>query len=536
MAIAQPTHPRQLIPSFESRNIALALLVAMSLGFALRYASLEARPMHNDEAVNGIKFGRLWEQGDYKYDPNEHHGPTLYYATLALAELTKAPDLNHFTEARLRVLTVLFGLGMILLLPLIADGLGQKGTIWSAIFTSVSPAFVFYSRYYIHEMLLVFFAFLTLVAGWRYWRSRKIWWALLAGIGLGLMHATKETFVITLAAAALALVLNQIWNRLLDGSGSPVPARRLNLWHVTAAIVIWLVVAVVLFSSFFKNPSGPVDSLRTYGPWLSRAGGESEHIHSWSFYFHRLLWFHVGKGPVWTEALIAILALIGGVTCFLRKNLGRSNASFGRFIALYTLILTAGYTLISYKTPWCLLNFWHGTILLAGLGAAFLLRSTRRIRAKVASALALSLGVAHLGWQAFQESVPFAADQRNPYVYAQTAPDVPDLVKQVERLAKTYPAGNQMLIKVMAPDSDYWPLPWYLRSFKNVGWWDNVPADPWAPVMIVSAKFKAALDEQKTHLMVRYFALRPQVLVELYVQADLWRAYLARMDGESDAR
>jgi len=30
--------------------------------------------------------------------------------------------------------------------------------------------------------------------------------------------------------------------------------------------------------------------------------------------------------------------------------------------------------------------------------------------------------------------------------------------------------------------------------------------------------------------MVRYFALRPQVLVELYVQADLWRAYLAKRE------
>ena len=79
---------------------------------------------------------------------------------------------------------------------------------------------VFYSRYFIHEMLLVFFSFLALAAGWRYWRSRKLGWALLAGAGLGLMHATKETFVITLAAAALALALNRAWNRWLDASGS----------------------------------------------------------------------------------------------------------------------------------------------------------------------------------------------------------------------------------------------------------------------------------------------------------------------------
>jgi len=44
--------------------------------------------------------------------------------------------------------------------------------------------------------------------------------------------------------------------------------------------------------------------------------------------------------------------------------------------------------------------------------------------------------------------------------------------------------------------------------------------------MIVSADLHAGLDEKKTHVMVGIFALRPQVFLELYVQSDLWRAYL----------
>jgi hypothetical protein len=85
-----------------------------------------------------------------------------------------------------------------------------------------------------------------------------------------------------------------------------------------------------------------------------------------------------------------------------------------------------------------------------------------------------------------------------------------------------------MVVKVMAPEGDYWPLPWYLRRFKQVGWWDAVPADPFAPVMIVSSKFEAAFDERadKTHLMAGYFQLRPQVFLELYVEINLWRAYI----------
>ena len=52
----------------------------MPAGFALalRSPSLDQRPMHNDEAVNAIKFGQLWTQGSYQSDPNEYHGPSLF--------------------------------------------------------------------------------------------------------------------------------------------------------------------------------------------------------------------------------------------------------------------------------------------------------------------------------------------------------------------------------------------------------------------------------------------------------------------------
>jgi uncharacterized protein (TIGR03663 family) len=182
---------------FHPLSAILVLLAGLVL--ALWSFALDQRPMHNDEAVNGVKFGQLWDHGGYKYDPNEHHGPSIYYATLAVSRLTGAPqDFDQFSDRRLRFITVLFGIGLILLLPLVADGLGRKATLWAALLTAVSPAVVFYSRYYVHEILLVFFTFLALAAGWRYWRSRRIGWALLAGAGVGLMHATKETFLITL--------------------------------------------------------------------------------------------------------------------------------------------------------------------------------------------------------------------------------------------------------------------------------------------------------------------------------------------------
>ena len=295
-------------------------------------------------------------------------------------------------------------MGLILLLPLVADGLGKKGTVWAACFTALSPAMVFYSRYYIHEMLLVFFTFLALAAGWRYWRSRKIGWALLAGAGVGLMDATKETFVIAW------LPPRWHWRRTGRGTaGWTPPVRRQegrafpSSTSAPASPCGWLW-RCVLFSSFFTNAAGPLDSLRTYLPWLHRAEGASPHIHPWHFYLHRLLFFHVAKGPVWSEALILALAVVGAWAGFARKGLAEANASFVRFLALYTFALTAAYSLIAYKTPWCLLGFWHGMILLAGVGAAGLLRRVRQRFLRLALRLLLLAGAAHLGWQAWQAS------------------------------------------------------------------------------------------------------------------------------------
>src|SRR5437899_7290713 len=140
-----------------SRQLMLLILLAVFAAVALRCLRLDERPMHNDEGVNAFKFGQLWQQGSYRYDPNEHHGPSLYYAALVLGKLTGAPDLAQYSETRLRLATVAFGLGLLLLLPLLTDGLGRMGTVWAALFIATSPALVFYSRYFIHETLLVFF-------------------------------------------------------------------------------------------------------------------------------------------------------------------------------------------------------------------------------------------------------------------------------------------------------------------------------------------------------------------------------------------
>ena len=513
-----------------SRGITLGLLVAVALAVALRFPKLDLRPMHNDEAVNAIKFQALWEHGSFKYDPNEFHGPTLAYATLALSKLTGAPDFPNFTEVRLRIVTVLFGLGLILLLPLIADGLGARAIFWAALFTAISPALVFYSRYYIHEMLLLFFTFLALAAGWRCVRSRKIGWALLAGTAVGLMQATKETFVLALAAMAAALLLNHLWTRPLD-EREPAPPAKFNRNHLILFLAAWFVIWLVFFSSFFSNSKGLLDSVRTYSPWLHRTAGASPHIHPWDYYLAHLAFFHTKGGPIWSEGLILMLAALGIFAAFTRKGLTGSNPAFLRFLSFYSLALAGIYSALPYKTPWCLINFWHGLVLVAGVGAVAIFQWAKKRPLKIAVGVLLLAGAGQLSLQAWhtgawQSSEDLPKYRQNPYVYSQTSPDLLELVALVEAIANKTHSGDNLVIEVISPENDYGPLPWYLRRFHHVGWWSSLPDQAPAPVMIVSTRLHTDLEERKTHGMIGRFELRPQIFLELHVRTDLWHAYL----------
>ncbi|MCU0981105.1 MAG: glycosyltransferase family 39 protein [Pirellulaceae bacterium] len=181
--------------------VVACLLILTAAALAIRLPRLDQRPMHGDEANQAVKAGVLLEAGQYQYDPQEHHGPSLYWLTLPSLWLHGRETFAQTTETDYRIVPVVFGVGLIVLLWFLADGLGRGPAVLAGLFTAISPALVFYSRYYIQETLLVFFTLAALAAGWRYARDRTITWAVLCGTAVGMMHATKETWVLAAAAA-----------------------------------------------------------------------------------------------------------------------------------------------------------------------------------------------------------------------------------------------------------------------------------------------------------------------------------------------
>jgi predicted membrane-bound mannosyltransferase len=181
-------------------------------------------------------------------------------------------------------------------------------------------------------------------------------------------------------------------------------------------------------------------------------------------------------------------------------------------------------------------------ILLAGVGAAAIVRWVPGLPARAAACAVLAALAAHLAWESYQLNFRFYADPRNPYVYGHTSPDLVNLADRIEGLARVSPHGRDMLINVVTPEN-YWPLPWYLRRFNrdHVGYWHDPAAWagdtaglPDADVIVLTQDVQAAVDLQLRAAYNRQmmFGLRPNVFLAVYVRQGLWQAYLGRVAGK----
>ena len=528
---------------YEMAAFVLLFAAAVVVGAAFRLSALEKRPVHGDEANQAVKTGRLLETGVYHYDPKEHHGPTLYYMALAVLKAAGVDKFSDSTMTEYRLVPALGGIAMVVLAGLLVLPLGRWAAFWAALLTAVSHAMTYYSRYYIQEMLLVLFVYAVLGCAWRWWRKPGIGWAMAAGAFLGLVHATKETCVVIFAAMAAAKVLTILYSRVRDGRwpalfGEDAPSARLSTkvlcLHCAALLAVAVMVSVTFFSSFFTYPQGVVDSVMAFTTYLHRgaegAGSVALHDKPWYYYFSLLGWTYRTAGPKWTEAPVLVLAALGAIVLLGRSGTGVNarSALLGRFLAFLTLILSVVFSLLTYKTPWNLLIFFQGMILLAGVGAAALVRAGRW-KPMQAALCAVVLGMAAFGArQAWQGNFVYAADARNPYAYAHTSSAVTRLIDRVHDLCAVDPAGKAMRVHIIQPGGDYWPLPWYFRDLTKVGYWGDIPAAPDAPVIITAPQLVPKLQPLlKDQYFIETHGLRPGRLLTVFIRQDLWDRFMA---------
>lgn len=450
-----PNPPESKLSGTRAWVWAMGLTFVVALGLCLRVWDLGTRPMHADEANQAVKLGELVERGDYRFDPNDHHGPTLYYFARVSAWMGGVRSTAELTETNVRLTPAIFGSVALLLLWLVAYPFGRGAALVAVLLLAVSPPAIYYSRYFIQETLLVTFTLLAWWGGGNWWRSERTGWALVAGTGVGLMLATKASAVVFILLSLGAVFA-------ADRRG----ARPWRHWRpMVGAGVTALAVAAILYSSLGRHWSGAVDALATFSPMGVKAfAGTSGHEKPW-WYYGSLFLFQQNDGYLWDQSGFILLAVAGAFGAWWGGN--RQVRFASAYVALLALVLSV----TPYKTPWVAVNFLPGLCLLAG---AALVRWRWPVAVLVGAVV-----VVELGWQTRQAVFLRPADPRNPYAYQHAGPDV----LKFAALAAAAPAGA---VKVIGPE--YWPLPWYLRSRPEVGYWKTPPEDCDAALVIVSVE------------------------------------------------
>ncbi len=507
----------------------------------LRFLFLTLKPLHHDEGVNGLFLTTLFRTGKYYYDPSNFHGPTLYYFALVTAGIN---NIFHWgsglSTVAIRMVPALFGIGIVWLILCLRRQLGTFAVFSAAAIATVSPGFVYFSRYFIHEIPFVFFTLGIVVAWIRYRENGNSLYFLLAAASAGLLFATKETWIITVAVWLCALLCTRLYlylslrrnpesqstanarntkpnknNAVRRQEVAPTPALESdtpsNAWLYATAALVFVTVGVLFYSSFFLNfPKGVYDSVRTFGYWTKT--GQTDDPHVWFTYFN-WLWQE--------EAPILVLGSAG-----IAIALFQARHRFAVFTSFWSMGILAAYSLITYKTPWLALSIMLPLTLMAGygLGQCYERISLRvwfvRIPLRVATPLVTGAAVAFSLYQAIDISFFHYDDDSYAYVYAHTRRDFLSLVHEIESIAASDPAGKDIGITVMSPE--HWPLPWYLRDYTHVGYWGHVV--PTSEPMVIALEPQTLDVERMPGDKYRLYSshdLRPGNLLVLYVRKDI---------------
>ena len=509
----------------------IGVLVILVIAAILRFYNLDLVPLHHDEGVNGNFLVRLVREGEYHYDPNNYHGPTLYYFAAVIPWIARllfgaaARDHYGLTTFTIRLIPVLFGLATIALVFCLRDRLGRVGTLGAGLLLAISPGAVYLSRYFIHESQFVFFTLGIVVAGLRLYDTRNPIYLGLASASAALLFATKETAIISVAVLLIAFGLTHVYRSVYAAAFLPRPAKvrrygpRQNAFSrfledfggwiplaitVAIALIIFVLLNILFYSSFFKNPDGIYDSVKTFRTWFNT--GQTAHVHPAYLYVQ---WLFSQESP------LLFLGAIGAAIVVLKpKN------SFALFSALWAFGLIAAYSRIPYKTPWLVLNFLIPLALISGYAAQFIYELDRGQVRLVAAIWLISLVSVYqtidLNFINYDNDKEYYV-----YVYAHTTRGMLDLVHNIEEIAAKED-GLTTGISILSPD--YWPLPWYLRNYTRVGYYGRIAATS-EPIIItnvnqkpeIDANFGAMYRQVSSSAGDGAFELRPGVRLLLYV-------------------
>ena len=560
------------------------LLSCFAIGAAatvLRFVMLGLKPFHHDEGVNGWFLTNLFRDGEYKYDPANYHGPTLYYISLVFSKVFGLETIP------VRWSVAIWGVLTVVLAFYLRRYIGRIGALTAAALIALSPGMVFISRYFIHEIFFVFLSLAIVVSivlfiekqkagifsiawtalillvcffpstlniassiagedesrftifAWVFfaveavlvffvirmlmaWNSGRPIYFLLASACVSLFFATKETAFITLGTLAIAVACVWFWRKAYSG-------RATGPYEISDEFLNW---------NEFRSALGS-----GLDPGLILLAGIGLFAYLWILFFSSFFTYPEGvlrsieAYNIWTQTgsrdhadngtlaylkwAIKIESPILVLSAFgTALAFFKAQHRFAMFTGLWTLGLFLAYTIIPYKTPWLALSFLLPGCIVAGYGINEIAKLGKYGKPLAAVISISALGV--LGFQTYELNFVRYDDDKMPYVYAHTRREFLDLVADIERYAKISGKGNETAVDVVSPD--YWPMVWYVKDYPKAVFHGKV-IDNSTAEMIVAKKREQDADVIRRYSANYKFAgpydLRPGVELLLLVRKDL---------------
>lgn len=503
--------------------IVFCWLAVVGIATFLRFDHLSDRPFHFDEATGArITSHRIDPASDYHFNPVHNHGPLLSAAAVPICYLAGESSWREMTKYSLRLVPALAGTLLVLVPFLWRRRFGDVPMLAAAALLATSPLLVYFSRMFIHEMLLALCglgAFVLLCGKPRY---------VLLGVFVGLMFATKESFVISMIAWGVAgLIIAMGYHQEIGRLGWRNVLQQ-GWMDYRKPIAISLLSAGLTAGYFYTDGlshlEGAWDAVQTFFIYKTGAGHDKAFL-----YYIEMLAVPTKGGIWWFETPVIILAVIALLRTYfpraVEQKKSATSTSIIRFLAYVSIIHVLIYSLITYKTPWLMCLPWAYICLLAGLSLRGF--AQWRMTVKVAVSI-LFFGVLFQQTRTTRYATGrFASDARNPYAYAPTSRNAESIQQWMHDLSQELPPGALEPVAVVG--SEYWPLPWYLREFDSIGYWPEPdPAINQCPLVIVMPEVAEEMNRQleKTHMdFLR--SLRTEVPVMLYLRKDHWDHWMA---------
>ena len=430
-------------------------IVAVAL--VLRLVLLGIKPAHFDEGVNGWFVDQMTQTGYYHYDPTNFHGPLHFYV------LFVAQTLLGRHEWALRLPLALVSTGCVAMMLAFRAYFGERTCRIAAVCMALSPGFVFYGRYAIHESWFVFFLLLTTwgLAGLCHFGTRRHLWA--AGAGVTGLILTKETYIIHFIALTLGYLVLRWWERYSPSAPMMAARQQWTNRDLARLSAMCLGVIVLFYTGFLLDWSSLGGLIVSPYAWAHTGmGGQTGHEKEPWYWLTlcsgvnfdvasgRFIFAHGYEFP----GLLGLIAALGLA--------GRGTRRTLRWFALSGAAAFFAYSIVAYKTPWCLLAIlWPFYFT---FGAAVVWAAERFDRWVVAVVAALAIGSSAL--DSLRLNFHDFASETEPYAYVQTTLDIHKLLVPLRTLVAR--DRTNLHLPGYVALGDLHPLPWLLADFTHV--------------------------------------------------------------------